>query len=88
MVSAEVMVLNMQGLHARPIAKLVKTLSISEDSVTLEKACRRANAKDIYQIMALDVRCGDQLTINVEGPGESETLEIVVGLFKAKFNET
>ena len=88
MVSEEVTVLNLLGLHARPIAKLVTTLSGSGDSVSLWKGDHSADAKDIYQIMMLDAKCGDQLKVCVDGPDESKTLETVVELFRAKFNET
>lgn len=87
MLTAEVTVRNLLGLHARPIARLVKTLSTSQDSVILEKAGQRADAKDIYQIMALDVQCGEHLRICVEGACEADTLNTVVELFNANFNE-
>ena len=87
MLAAEITVQNLLGLHARPIAKLVKTLSGCSDRVTLKGAERSADAQDIYQIMALEVKCGDHLTVCVDGPSEAETLNTVVALFNAKFNE-
>lgn len=88
MVSDEVTVLNLLGLHARPIAKLVKALSGSGDSVSLWKGDHSANAKDIYQIMMLDAKCGDQLKVCVDGLDEAKTLETVLSLFQEKFGET
>lgn len=88
MVCAEVTVLNPLGLHARPIAKLVKALSGTSDRVVLKKGDKAADAKNIYQLMALSARCGDMLSLSVEGAGESDTLRTVVDLFEKKFNET
>ncbi|MCI6255880.1 MAG: HPr family phosphocarrier protein [Clostridiales bacterium] len=88
MVSAEVTVLNSLGLHARPIAKLVKTLSGNSDHVVLKKGDKTADAKNIYQVIALNARCGDKISLSVEGDGENETLTAVMDLFEKKFNET
>ncbi|KAB4605659.1 HPr family phosphocarrier protein, partial [Bacteroides thetaiotaomicron] len=46
LLAAEITVQNLLGLHARPIAKLVKTLSGCSDRVTLKGAERSADAQD------------------------------------------
>lgn len=88
MVSATVTVQNSLGLHARPISKLVKSLKGCSDTVLLNKGEQQANATNIYQMMALNARCGDEIRIDVNGDTENDTLFMITDLFQKKFYET
>lgn len=88
MVSTTVTVQNPFGLHARPISKLVKSLRGCGDTVRLNKGEQQADATNIYQIMALNARYGDEIRIDVNGDTENDTLFMVADLFQNKFYET
>lgn len=88
MVSATVTIQNSLGLHARPISKLIKVLKDCSDTVLLNKGEQQADAKNIYQMMALNARCGDEIRIDVSGDTENDTLLMIKDLFQNKFYET
>ncbi|GIG70725.1 HPr family phosphocarrier protein [Phytomonospora endophytica] len=52
------------GLHARPAAVFVQTAAESEDEVGLTKDGRRVNAKSILAVLGLDVRNGDEISVD------------------------
>ncbi|WP_066372944.1 HPr family phosphocarrier protein [Herbidospora mongoliensis] len=64
------------GLHARPAATFVQTATKSSGSVTLAKGDGvPVNAKSILAVLALDVKKGDAVTINVDGEGADALLD-------------
>ena len=87
MVSATVQVQNTLGLHARPISKLVKAFSANPAKITITRGERTADAKSIYDMMALGAKCGEILRVSVDGENEAQTLQAVVELFDKRFND-
>lgn len=59
------------GLHARPAGALVKFVSSIPSQVTLKKDDKSVDAKRLFAIMGLSVKCGDTLTFCVSGPNEN-----------------
>ncbi|MFI3227318.1 MAG: HPr family phosphocarrier protein [Clostridia bacterium] len=55
------------GLHARPAGALVKFVTTLSSKVTLKKGEKAVDAKRLFGIMGLAVKCGDELTFVVEG---------------------
>lgn len=55
------------GLHARPAALLADRAKKHSGTVRIAIRDRSANGKSIAALMALGARCGDTLTISVEG---------------------
>lgn len=67
------------GIHARPAGLLVKFMANISSAVTIEKMGKSAEAKRLFSIMGLGAKCGEQLTIKVEGENEyvdAKTLEV------------
>ncbi len=60
------------GMHARPAGIFVKEASSCESSVRLTKGEKSVDAKKIFGVMGLLVKCGDEVTVTVEGPDEAE----------------
>lgn len=58
------------GIHARPAGLLVKTASEFTSSVTISKADRSADAKKLFSVMSLAVKCGDEITVSCSGSDE------------------
>lgn len=60
------------GVHARPAGALVKLAKEFACSVSIEHAGKTADAKRVFSIMALGIKCGDTLTFACDGADEAE----------------
>ncbi|MBE6828663.1 MAG: HPr family phosphocarrier protein [Ruminococcaceae bacterium] len=59
------------GIHARPAGLVVKVASAYQSSIEMKTADgRTANLKKLFSVMALGVKCGDQITISIDGSDE------------------
>lgn len=88
MKQATVTIQNKVGLHARPASLLVNTANKYECSVKLEKGEKHCELKGIIDLMKLQCRMGDELTITCEGAGEEACLDEMVSLIDSKFGES
>ena len=58
------------GIHARPAGMLAETAKGFESTVTIEKDGKAVNAQKLMMLMGLGVKCGDTITVTVEGADE------------------
>lgn len=59
------------GIHARPAGVLVKLAAKYKGAtVTLEKDGAQADMKKLFRVMGLAVKCGDKVTVTVDGEDE------------------
>ncbi|WP_312642938.1 HPr family phosphocarrier protein [Hydrogenoanaerobacterium sp.] len=58
------------GLHARPAGLLVKCASGYKSAVTLTRGDKSGDAKRLFAVMGLAVKCGDVISIAVDGEDE------------------
>lgn len=75
MVTWEYQMKDPQGLHARPVSKLVMQAMKYQSSVQVICGDKQADGKNILELLALGVRKKDQMTFRVQGEDEVETLE-------------
>ena len=87
MPSAEVVVINRLGLHARPSAKLTATAGRFRAEVWLSRNNRRVNAKSIMGVMMLAAARGSTLTVEAEGPDADQAIAAIVELIASGFGE-
>lgn len=64
-----------QGIHARPAGLLVKEAAVFPCSVTIIKDGKEVDAKRIFGIMGLGVKCGQEITLKTDGEQEEEAIE-------------
>ncbi len=64
-----------QGIHARPAGLLVKEAAVFPCSVTIIKDGKEVDAKRIFGIMGLGVKCGQEITLKTDGEMEEEAIE-------------
>ena len=57
------------GIHARPAGLLVAEAKKYQSAVTLEAKGKKADAKRIFAVMSLGVKCGDTVVVSCEGAG-------------------
>ncbi len=71
------------GIHARPAGLLAKAAKALDSVVTIEKADgRSAAATKLMAVMGLGVKCGDTVTVRVEGGDETASLSALESFFK------
>lgn len=63
------------GIHARPAGLLAKKAKEFESTVMLDKGGKNANAAKLIAVMGLGVKCGDTITVTVEGADEERAAE-------------
>lgn len=71
-----------QGLHARPAGVLVKQAAGYKSSVTIGKGGKDVDAKRIFAVMGLGVKCGEEVTVKVDGEDEETVAAELETFFK------
>lgn len=72
-----------QGIHARPAGVLVKEAAKYQSSIMIEKDGKSGDAKRIFAVMGLAVKCGNTVTVKVEGPDEEKAAKEIEGFLKS-----
>jgi phosphocarrier protein HPr len=84
----EVTLTNMLGLHARAAARLVQMASRFQSKITLSKDGRTVDAKSILGVLMLAGAPGERLLLSAEGPDAEEAVEALSGLIRSRFGES
>ena len=87
MASAELVIVNKLGLHARASAKLTQVASGFKSDVWLTRNGRRVNAKSIMGVMMLAAGKGASVTVEAEGEDSDAALAALRALIADKFGE-
>ena len=58
------------GIHARPAGMLAKTAKGFESEITITKGDKTVNAVKLMALMGMGVKCGDTITVSVNGADE------------------
>lgn len=82
-VARTVVVVNPQGLHARPAAEVAQLASGLPAAVTIAGV----DATSVLALMTLGSTAGTELEVMARGPGAAESVEAVVGLVASGFGE-
>ena len=87
MPSAELLIANKLGLHARASAKLTQVASGFESEVWLTRNGRRVNAKSIMGVMMLAAGKGSSLTVEAVGADAEAAVAAIRELVAGRFGE-
>ncbi|MCI5699758.1 MAG: HPr family phosphocarrier protein [Lachnospiraceae bacterium] len=87
MVSKKVIVVNKQGIHARPAGELAKICKNCKSETVLLVGERVINPKSVLNIMAAAMRCGTEITVQCDGENEKEELEMLVKAIESGLGE-
>ena len=71
-----------QGIHARPASELVKEHKGVTSVVKLTKEGKTVEAKKLMAVMSLGIKCGQEVTVTVEGEDEDAVAEKLENFFK------
>lgn len=70
------------GIHARPAGLLVKEAAKFSSSVIIEKGEKSGDAKRIFAVMGLGVKCDDTIRVKIDGADEAEAEEALLKFFE------
>ena len=74
-----------QGIHARPAGLLVKEAKKFESNISVFKGARKGDLKKIFTVMALGVKQGEAIKVQVEGADEEQAASAVEAFLKENF---
>ena len=83
----EIEIVNKLGLHARASAKLTQLAAKYQCDVSLARSGRKVNAKSIMGVMMLAAGKGSRITLETDGPDETEVMDAIVVLIGDCFGE-
>lgn len=66
-----------EGIHARPAGLLVKEAAKFQSDIKLKKGEKEADAKRIFGVMGLAVKCGEEIVMTAEGADEAEAIAAI-----------
>ena len=85
MKSFEYTVADEVGIHARPAGVLAKEAKKYASTITITKDGKSAVATKLMAIMALGVKCGQTVTVTIEGDDEDTAYADIKAFFEANF---
>ncbi len=79
---------NLKGLHARATAAFVKTASLFQSDITIQKEGGiPVSGKSIMGILMLGIPLGEEVILTAQGSDAQEAMKALVDLINARFNE-
>ncbi|HET8771707.1 MAG TPA: HPr family phosphocarrier protein [Gemmatimonadaceae bacterium] len=87
MLERAVVVVNANGIHARPAAEIVKTAGRFQSNITIARDDLEVNAKSIMGVMMLAAECGATVRLRADGHDADGALEALSALITSKFGE-
>jgi len=86
-IEREFKILNKFGIHARPAALFVKTVSQFQSDITVTKDGNMASGKSIMGLLTLEGYFDSIIKVSATGPDADEALQALQELFENKFYE-
>ena len=86
-VERSVQLSNRQGLHARPISRILEVASRHEAPLEVAWEGQRVDGRSIFELMTLAAGCGSTLTFSAEGKDAERLVDALVRLVEEKFGE-
>jgi len=71
------------GIHARPAGMLSKEAKKYKSTITIDKDGNPVNALKLMALMKMGVKCGETVTVRIEGEDEAVAAEAMEAFFKA-----
>lgn len=83
----ETVICNREGLHFRPIMKLVDTAARFSAAITVHVDDRRADARSPMELLMLVATQGTKVRMVADGDDADRALDALVGLIDKGFDE-
>ena len=72
------------GIHARPAGELAKEAKKYLSTITITRGDKSAVVTKLMAVMSLGVKCGEEITVTVEGEDEETAFEGIKAFMEAK----
>ena len=86
-VEREVVISNVQGLHARPVMRFVDLASQYSSSIRIQKDKHDVDGKSPMEMMLLEATKGTVLRLVAQGDDAGDAIEALTALVDGKFGE-
>ena len=70
------------GIHARPAGLLAKAAKAFKSTITIESDGKSTPVTKLMALMGLGVKCGDTVTVTIEGEDEEAAFENMKSFFE------
>jgi phosphocarrier protein HPr len=87
-IEREATIVNQEGLHARPAARIVRLANGFAAEIQLAKDGLEVNGKSIMGVMMLAAECGSSIVIRANGPDAEQAVQALAELVASGFGET
>ena len=87
MIEREATIVNQEGVHARPAARIVRLASQFDSEIEIAKDGLGVNGKSIMGVMMLAAEYGSSITIRANGPDAEQAVEALAQLVASGFGE-
>jgi phosphocarrier protein HPr len=87
-IEREATIVNQEGLHARPAARIVRLANGFTAEIQLAKDGLEVNGKSIMGVMMLAAECGSSILIRADGPDAEQAVQALAELVASGFGET
>lgn len=71
------------GIHARPAGMLAKTAKALDSEISITKGEKTVGAVKIMALMGLGVKCGDTITVTINGGDEDASEKAMKQFFES-----
>lgn len=71
------------GIHARPAGMLAKIAKGFQSEIQIKKDGKSVNATKLMMLMGMGIKCGDTVTITVNGEDEEAAVKAMQDFFTA-----
>lgn len=82
MVTFQYIIRDKLGIHARPAGLLTKTAAGLDSKITISCNGKEGDARKIMSVMMLAAKCGQEVTVSLEGVTEKEDAEVMRKFFQ------
>ena len=71
------------GIHARPAGMLAKTAKALDSEISITKGEKTGGAVKLMALMGLGVKCGDTITVTINGGDEDASEKAMKQFFES-----
>jgi phosphocarrier protein len=81
MIKFDYVITDAVGIHARPAGALAKKVKEYQSKVVIGKGDKSAEAQKLMAVMSLGVKCGETVTVTIEGDDEEDAAPAIQAFF-------
>jgi len=86
MTQRQVIIENQDGIHCRPAAILLDAAKGYPGEIKIRKDSRECRLQSVLDLLSMNLACGVEVTIAVDGPDEEAMADRLAELFARQFD--